>query len=197
MSSQQVAELPTTTNDNDHLKKSLDALLEEAKDILGEELYKECRLGWSKNQELIVGSCLEAAEALAAVCKPKEELLEYGRLQGFEENSIEARIAKELLKALKKAARDVVLWRSIGNALGLDRLGHWSSALKKLASARNVTRMWLNSPPMPTRESKRTSLAPLAPALLAPPWSGRGPCPRRRLQSCPRLQVTTPTSRSL
>jgi hypothetical protein len=98
--------------------KSMDALLEEARDILGEELHKRCTLGWQISNVLADSSCMEAAEALAAVCMPKREMMM--RL-GVHEKSTEGEVATALLKAVKKAARDVLLWRCIGKHRGLDR----------------------------------------------------------------------------
>jgi hypothetical protein len=106
LGSPQVAELPVPADDDTLLKKTLAASLEGAREIVGRERYAEAVRRLRRSDELIVASCLEAAEALAALGVRKEELRD--------------REKKEQLKAAKKAARDVLLWRCTGSALGLD-----------------------------------------------------------------------------
>ena len=104
--SPQVAELPAPADDDTRLKKTLAALLEGAREIVGRARYEECVRRLRRGEELVVASCLESAEAVAGLCLRKEDLRDRNK--------------KELLKALKKAARDVLLWRCTGSALGLD-----------------------------------------------------------------------------
>ena len=88
-------------------KRTIGAALLGAREIVGWERYTECLRRLKRSDELVVASCLEAAEALAALSISKEEV------RGDRQRH-------ELLKAAKKAVRDVLLWRSTGNALGLD-----------------------------------------------------------------------------
>ena len=101
------AELPTFAVDNTHLKRTVAIALEGARLIVGPERYAECVRRFRRSEELAVASCLEAAEMLAALGVRKEEL------RGDRDK-------KEAVKAAKKAARDVLLWRSCGCELGLD-----------------------------------------------------------------------------
>lgn len=93
-------------DDDTYLKRVLGAALLGAREIVGWERYTECLRRLKRSDELIVASCLEAAEALAALGILKEDVRDDER--------------KEALKAAKKAVRDVLLWRCTGNALGLD-----------------------------------------------------------------------------
>ena len=77
-----------------------------ARDVVGWDRYIECLRRLKRSDELVAASCLEAAEALAALGIRKEDVRERER--------------KEALKAAKKSVRDVLLWRCAGNALGLD-----------------------------------------------------------------------------
>ena len=106
VSSPQVAELPAAAVDDTHLKRTLAASLEGAREIVGAERYAECVRRLRRSEELVVASCLEAAEGLAAL--------------GARKADIRDRDKKEQLKAAKQAARDVLLWRCTGSALGLD-----------------------------------------------------------------------------
>ena len=93
-------------DDDTYLKRTLGAALLGAREIVGWERYTECLRRLKRSDELAVASCLEAAEALAALGMRKEDIRDRER--------------KEALKAAKKAVRDVLLWRCTGNALGLD-----------------------------------------------------------------------------
>ena len=93
-------------DDDTYLKRTLGAALLGAREIVGWERYTECLRRLKRSDELVVASCLEAAEALAALGIRKEDVRERER--------------KEALKAAKKVVRDVLLWRCTGNALGLD-----------------------------------------------------------------------------
>ncbi len=93
-------------DDDTHLKRTLGAALLGAREIVGWERYTECLRRLRRSDELVVASCLEAAEALAAL--------------GIRKEDVRDRERKEALKAAKKAVRDVLLWRCTGNALGLD-----------------------------------------------------------------------------
>ena len=88
------------------LKRSLGAALLGASEIVGLERYTECLRRLKRSNEHVVASCLEAAEALAAL--------------GNSNTNAHNREQKEALKLAKKAVRDVLLWRCTGNALGLD-----------------------------------------------------------------------------
>ena len=92
--------------DDTYLKRTLGAALLGAREIVGWERYTECLRRLKRSDELVVASCLEAAEALAAL--------------GIRKEDVRDRERKEALKAAKKAVRDVLLWRSTGNALGFD-----------------------------------------------------------------------------
>ena len=92
--------------DDTYLKRTLGAALLGAREIVGWERYTECLRRLKRSDELVVASCLEAAEALAAL--------------GIRKEDVKDRERKEALKAAKKAVRDVLLWRCTGNALGLD-----------------------------------------------------------------------------
>ena len=107
-SSQQGGPEPLTDplDDDTYLKKTLGAALLGAREIVGWERYTECLRRLKRSDELVVASCLEAAEALAAI--------------GIRKEDVRDRERKEALKAAKKAVRDVLLWRCAGNALGLD-----------------------------------------------------------------------------
>ena len=59
-----------------------------------------------RSEELVYASAIEAAEGLAALNMHRSDLRD--------------RWKKELVKAAKKAVRDVILWRCTGCALGLD-----------------------------------------------------------------------------
>ena len=93
-------------DDDTYLKRTLGAALLGAREIVGWERYTECLRRLKRSDELVVASCLEAAEALAAL--------------GIRKEDVRDRERKEALKAAKKAVRDVLLWRCTGNALGLD-----------------------------------------------------------------------------
>ena len=93
-------------DDDTYLKRTLGAALLGAREIVGWERYTECLRRLKRSDELVVASCLEAAEALAAL--------------GIRKEDVRDRESKEALKAAKKAVRDVLLWRCTGNALGLD-----------------------------------------------------------------------------
>ena len=92
--------------DDTYLKRILGAALLGAREVVGWERYTECLRRLKRSDELVVASCLEAAEALAAL--------------GIRKEDVRDRERKEALKAAKKAVRDVLLWRCTGNALGLD-----------------------------------------------------------------------------
>ena len=92
--------------DDTFLKRTLGAALFGAREVVGWERLTECLRRLQRSDELVVASCLEAAEALAALGIPKEDVRDRPR--------------KEALKAAKKAMRDVLLWRCTGLALGLD-----------------------------------------------------------------------------
>jgi hypothetical protein len=89
--------LPAVAEDDTHLKMTLAASLEGCREIVRPERYAEAVRRLRRSEELVVASCLEAAEALAALGVRKEDLRD--------------REKKEQLKAAKKAARDVLLWR--------------------------------------------------------------------------------------
>ena len=93
-------------DDDTYLKRTLGAALLGAREIVGWERYTECLRRLNRSDELAVASCLEAAEALAAL--------------GIRKEDVRDRERKEALKAAKKAARDILLWRCTGNSLGLD-----------------------------------------------------------------------------
>lgn len=93
-------------DDDTYLKRTLGAALLGAREVVGWERYIECLRRLKRSDELVVASCLEAAEALAAI--------------GIRKEDVRDRERKEALKAAKKAVRDVLLWRCTGNALGLD-----------------------------------------------------------------------------
>ena len=93
-------------DDDTYLKRTLGAALLGAREIVGWERYTECLRRLKRSDELVVASCLEAAEGLAAL--------------GIRKEDVRDRERKEALKAAKKAVRDVLLWRCTGNALGLD-----------------------------------------------------------------------------
>ena len=93
-------------DDDTYLKRTLGAALLGAREIVGWERYTECLRRLKRSDELVVASCLEAAEALAAL--------------GIRKEDVRDRERKEALKAAKKAARDILLWRCTGNSLGLD-----------------------------------------------------------------------------
>ena len=92
--------------DDTLLKRTLGQALLEASEIVGLERYTECLRRLKRSNEHVVASCLEAAEALAAL--------------GNSKTNAHNRDQKEALKRAKKAVRDVLLWRCTGNALGLD-----------------------------------------------------------------------------
>ena len=98
--------LTDALDDDTYLKRTLGAALLGAREIVGWERYTECLRRLKRSDELVVASCLEAAEALAAL--------------GIRKEDVRDRERKEALKAAKKAVRDVLLWRCTGNALGLD-----------------------------------------------------------------------------
>ena len=100
--------LTAPLDDDSLLKRTLGAALLGAREIVGWERYNECLARLRRSDELVVASCLSAAEALAALGIRKEGVIE--------------REHKEALKAAKKAVRDVLLWRCTGLALGLDSL---------------------------------------------------------------------------
>jgi hypothetical protein len=93
-------------DDDTYLKRTLGAALLGAREIVGWERYTECLRRLKRSDELVVASCLEAAEALAAL--------------GIRQSDIRDRERKELLKAAKKAVRDALLWRCTGSEMGLD-----------------------------------------------------------------------------
>jgi hypothetical protein len=93
-------------DDDTYLKRTLGAALLGAREIVGWERYTECLRRLKRSDELVVASCLEAAEALAAL--------------GIRKEDVRDRERKELLKSAKKAVRDVLLWRCTGNEMGLD-----------------------------------------------------------------------------
>ena len=94
-------------DDDTRLKRTLGQALLEASEIVGWERYTECLRRLRRSDELVAASCLEAAEALAALGIRKEDVPR-------------DRPRKQLLKRAKKAVREVLLWRCTGNALGLD-----------------------------------------------------------------------------
>jgi hypothetical protein len=100
------APLTDPADDDTFLRRTLFAAVLGAREIVGGERFTECLRRLKRSDELIVAACLEAAEALAALGVRKEDVRDRER--------------KELLKAAKKAVRDVILWRCTGNALGLD-----------------------------------------------------------------------------
>ena len=106
--SQPVGPEPLTdpVEDDSYLKRTLGAALLGARDVVGWDRYIECLRRLKRSDELVTASCLEAAEALAALGIRKEDVRERER--------------KEALKLAKKSVRDVLLWRCAGNALGLD-----------------------------------------------------------------------------
>ena len=93
-------------DDDTYLKRTLGGALLGAREIVGWQRYIECLRRLKKSDELIVASCKEAAEALAAL--------------GIRKEDVRDRERKEALKAAKLALRNVILWRCYGNALGLD-----------------------------------------------------------------------------
>ena len=93
-------------DDDSFLKRTFGAALLGAKEIVGWERYTECLRRLKRSQELVVASCSEAAEALAALGIRKEDLRDRER--------------KEALKLAKKVVRDILLWRCASYALGLD-----------------------------------------------------------------------------
>ena len=95
-------------DDDTYLKRVLDAALLGASDIVGWERYTECLRRLKRSDELIVASCSEAAEALAALSISMKDVRDGD--------------CKEALKAAKLAVRDVLLWRCTGNTLGLDSM---------------------------------------------------------------------------
>jgi hypothetical protein len=92
--------------DDTYLRRTLGGALLGAREIVGWERYAECLRRLKRSDELVVASCMEAAEALAAL--------------GIRKEDVRDREHKEALKAAKKAVRDVLLWRCTGHALGLD-----------------------------------------------------------------------------
>ena len=92
--------------DDTHLKHMLGQALLGAREIVCPAHYTECLQRLKCRDELVVASCLEAAEALAAL--------------GMKSKDVHDRDQKEVLKCAKKAMRDVLLWHCTGNALGLD-----------------------------------------------------------------------------
>ena len=98
--------LTDALDDDTLLKRTLGQASLSAVEIVGWERYTECLRRLKRSDELVVASCLEAAEALAALGIRKEDVRDRDR--------------KEALKLAKKAVRDVLLWRCTGNALGLD-----------------------------------------------------------------------------
>ncbi|CAE8643992.1 unnamed protein product, partial [Polarella glacialis] len=101
-----ILELPRPLDDDTNLTKSLPAALDGAREIVGQQRYNEAIRRLLISDQMAAASALEASEALAALRVPKDELRD--------------RETKELLKAAKKAVRDVVLWRCCGSANGLD-----------------------------------------------------------------------------
>ena len=93
-------------DDDTYLRRALGGAVHGAKEIIGPERYAECLRRLKRSDALIVASCLEAAEALAAL--------------GIRKEDVRDRERKEALKAAKKAVRDVLLWRCTAIALGLD-----------------------------------------------------------------------------
>ena len=93
-------------DDDTFLKRTFGAALLGAREIVGWERYAECLQRLKRSDELVVASCLEAAEALAAL--------------GIRSKDVRDKERKEALKLAKKAVRDILLWRCTGNALGLD-----------------------------------------------------------------------------
>lgn len=94
--------------DDTYLRRILGIALLGAREIVGWERYTECLRRLKRSDELVVASCLEAAEALAILSIKMEVVRTWPRER------------KEALKAAQKAVRDVLLWRCAGKALGLD-----------------------------------------------------------------------------
>ena len=92
--------------DDTFLKRTFGVALLGAREIVGLERYEECLRRLKRSDELVVASCLEAAEALAAL--------------GVRSKDVREKEMKAALKLAKKVVRDILLWRCTGNALGLD-----------------------------------------------------------------------------
>lgn len=99
-------ELPVPAPDDSQLNRELPRALYCVRDIVGRDRFNEAIRRLNRSTEQAVSSTLEAAEALSALSIRKEEVRDRER--------------KELLKAAKKAVRDVLLWRCFGSSLGLD-----------------------------------------------------------------------------
>ena len=104
--SPQVEELPAAAEDDTRLKRTLAASLEGGREIVGRERYAQAIYHFRRSEELVVASCVQAAEAVASLTMLKEDLPD--------------KVIKELCKAMMKDARDVLLWRCTGSSLGLD-----------------------------------------------------------------------------
>ncbi len=96
--------------DDTFLKRTFGAALLGAKEIVGLERYEECLRRLKRSDELVVASCLEAAEALAAL--------------GMRIKDVREKEKKEALKLGKKVVRDILLWRCTGKV--------WACTLAKL-----------------------------------------------------------------
>ncbi len=81
--------------DDTFLKRTFGAALLGAREIVGWERYAECLRRLKRSDELVVASCLEAAEALAAL--------------GIRSNDVREKERKDALKLAKKAVRDISL----------------------------------------------------------------------------------------
>ena len=106
------------------LKRSLGAALLGASEIVGLERYTECLRRLKRSNEHVVASCLEAAEALAAL--------------GNSNTNAHNREQKEALKLAKKAVRDVLLWRSLATPWAWIPVTLWSEPSRKLAAIRTA-----------------------------------------------------------
>jgi hypothetical protein len=102
-----IRELPSPLDDDTKLVKSVTVTLQNVREFVGERRYYECIQHLLLSDEAAALSALEAAEALAALRVPKEDLRNKP-------------VEKELLKAAKKDVRDFCLWRSCGKVGGLD-----------------------------------------------------------------------------
>jgi hypothetical protein len=106
-SPQREEQLPVAADDDTELKKTMGALLEGARNVVGNDRYRIALKHHIRSNELAVAAALEAAQALAALTI-RDPLLSRDKEK------------KEQLKAAKKVTRDALQWRVVSVVLGLD-----------------------------------------------------------------------------
>jgi hypothetical protein len=99
-------ELPPSADDDTHLKKELARTLQGARQIIGVDCYNSVVQCLRTSDELIMASCAAAAEAVGVLTAKQED---------FKKGD-----TKDLVKQACKHVRDVLVWRSFGQVLGLE-----------------------------------------------------------------------------